>query len=259
MMNCTVPLTWSEEVLPGDAWRSPHSDWDVEVTLDLLASLSPGFEAEEVGLALLDLIIPTGSLREVHLVQVDVHDGIGRSAGCRIDTELLTWVMNCVWTSSSGTDVLREGRSIARVSLDGADPQAYVCVPLRPGRRVQTLIACRIAAPTEEKVRSLVARLTLLTAVLPVSGDGRPNASRVLASQPPATGGLTRRQRDILGGMAEGLTNRQIAARICFSESTVRLESMVIYRHFGVHSRMEAVAAARRAGMLDESHLSLGA
>jgi LuxR family maltose regulon positive regulatory protein len=71
--------------------------------------------------------------------------------------------------------------------------------------------------------------------------------------------GLTRRQRDILEGMAEGLTNRQIAARICFSESTVRLESMTIYRYFGVHSRMEAVAAARLEGILDKGHLSLGA
>lgn len=70
---------------------------------------------------------------------------------------------------------------------------------------------------------------------------------------------ISPRQLAILQGMAEGLTNRQIAARICFSESTVRLESMAIYRHFGVHSRSQAVAAALASGVLKERPLSLGA
>jgi len=57
----------------------------------------------------------------------------------------------------------------------------------------------------------------------------------------------------ILRAMAKGLTSRQIASRINFSESTVRMESMAIYRAYGVHSRVDAVAAARAAGHLDES------
>ncbi len=61
---------------------------------------------------------------------------------------------------------------------------------------------------------------------------------------------LTPRQSVILRAMARGLTNGQIAQLIRFSESTVRLESMCIYRHFDVHSRSEAVAAARDAGEL---------
>jgi hypothetical protein len=32
----------------------------------------------------------------------------------------------------------------------------------------------------------------------------------------------------------------------------VRVESLIIYRHFGVHSRGEAVEAAREAGVIDD-------
>jgi DNA-binding CsgD family transcriptional regulator len=190
---------WSEEVLPGGALRRPHSDWDVEVMLDLLASLSAGPGGERC--------------RVLAVVLVGLH----RPADCDIDTDALAWVTTCVWVPSSGMDLLREGS------------------------------------------RSLVARRTLLASIHSAAGDDRSHESRVVAVQTPRADGLTPRQHDILAGMAEGLTNRQIAARICFSESTVRLESMTIYRFFGVHSRAEAVAAARREGMLLDGHLSLGA
>ena len=61
---------------------------------------------------------------------------------------------------------------------------------------------------------------------------------------------LTPRQHVILKAMSLGRTNSQIARSIGFSESTVRVESMAIYRYFGVHSRLEAVEAARLTGEL---------
>lgn len=61
---------------------------------------------------------------------------------------------------------------------------------------------------------------------------------------------LTPRQREILQWMAAGLTIRQIANRIGFSDSTVRSESLAIYRALGVHDRHNAVAAARALDLL---------
>jgi DNA-binding CsgD family transcriptional regulator len=61
---------------------------------------------------------------------------------------------------------------------------------------------------------------------------------------------LNARQLAVLEGMAEHLTNRQIARNIRFSESTVRQETMSIYAYFGVRGRREAVAAARERGMI---------
>ncbi len=69
-------------------------------------------------------------------------------------------------------------------------------------------------------------------------------------SRRPAPSVLTDRQTEILQLMAKGLTNSQIAKRVGFSESTVRQETMVIYRYFGVGGRREAVRLASLRGML---------
>lgn len=61
---------------------------------------------------------------------------------------------------------------------------------------------------------------------------------------------LSSRQLRILEMMAGELTLQQIASRIGFSDSTVRMESMAIYRALGVHDRRHAVAAARDWGLL---------
>jgi DNA-binding CsgD family transcriptional regulator len=52
---------------------------------------------------------------------------------------------------------------------------------------------------------------------------------------------LTPRQLEVLGYMEQGATNGQIAKRLGFSESTIKQETMAIYRYFGVHSRAEAI------------------
>lgn len=71
------------------------------------------------------------------------------------------------------------------------------------------------------------------------------------AARKPAPGVLSERQLRILGLMAKGLTNSQISKRVGFSESTVRQETMAIYRYFGVGGRREAVRLAGMRGMLD--------
>lgn len=62
---------------------------------------------------------------------------------------------------------------------------------------------------------------------------------------------LTSRQQLIIELMAHGFTNRQIASRIGFSESTVHLEALNIYRVLGVHSRHGAVSAAEGFGLIN--------
>ena len=61
---------------------------------------------------------------------------------------------------------------------------------------------------------------------------------------------LTRRQCTILNLLSDGMTYDQIAARIGYSHSTVRMELMRMYRAFGVKSRREAVSIAERRGLL---------
>ena len=62
---------------------------------------------------------------------------------------------------------------------------------------------------------------------------------------------LTSRETEILRAASEGLTARQIAREFGISERTATTHLSNIYRKFGVSSRMAAVAAATRIGILD--------
>ena len=59
---------------------------------------------------------------------------------------------------------------------------------------------------------------------------------------------LTPREREILGVIAEGLNNNDIAARFSISEKTVRNHVSIIFSKLGVNNRAHAVAVARDAG-----------
>ncbi len=61
---------------------------------------------------------------------------------------------------------------------------------------------------------------------------------------------LTPRELQVLGLLAEGLTNPEIARRLVISLPTVKSHTRNLYAKLGVHSRREAVARARRLGIL---------
>lgn len=56
---------------------------------------------------------------------------------------------------------------------------------------------------------------------------------------------LTPRQNDVIRLAAEGLTNRQIAARLGTGEAAVHKHLKVLHRHFGTHTRTALAAAWR--------------
>jgi DNA-binding NarL/FixJ family response regulator len=63
----------------------------------------------------------------------------------------------------------------------------------------------------------------------------------LIANEDPADfDALTPRQRDILGLVAEGLSNAQIARRLFLSESTVKQHLRAAYKALGVKDRKEA-------------------
>lgn len=60
---------------------------------------------------------------------------------------------------------------------------------------------------------------------------------------------LTTRELAVLAQMATGATNPQIAASLSYSLSTIRVDTMSIYRKLGVTGRAEAVALAVKLGL----------
>jgi DNA-binding NarL/FixJ family response regulator/anti-sigma regulatory factor (Ser/Thr protein kinase) len=74
---------------------------------------------------------------------------------------------------------------------------------------------------------------------------GRPNGVNG-ASLSHRGGELTPREREVMGLIAEGLSNRQIAARLVISEKTVKNHICSIYQRIGVDGRSEAVSRWRQ-------------
>lgn len=62
---------------------------------------------------------------------------------------------------------------------------------------------------------------------------------------------LTRREREIVALVAEGLTNRELAERLCISEATVRTHLTSIFLKLGVTTRLKLGIYAYRHGLAD--------
>jgi DNA-binding NarL/FixJ family response regulator len=65
----------------------------------------------------------------------------------------------------------------------------------------------------------------------------------------PAVGGLSAREVEVLELLADGLTNKQIAARLHLSAATVQRHTINLYRKIGVGGRSEAAAFAVHHGL----------
>lgn len=73
---------------------------------------------------------------------------------------------------------------------------------------------------------------------------------RALAAAPPVVlpEGLTARERDVLHGIGEGLSNPQLAQRLGIGESTVKTHVSAVLAKLGVSTRLQAAKIAYGAG-----------
>jgi DNA-binding CsgD family transcriptional regulator len=132
-----------------------------------------------------------------------------------------------------------------------AQETSYVCVPLiRFGLPIGIIVfASRLGGEligVEVALRHISRSVGFALAVLRLQNQRRsPNQARSLGGE-----ALTQRQLAVLSGISKGLTNGQIASELVVSESTVRHETMRIYKFLAVGNRAEALAVARGSGYL---------
>ncbi|KJK44276.1 LuxR family transcriptional regulator [Lentzea aerocolonigenes] len=99
-------------------------------------------------------------------------------------------------------------------------------------------------APPEELAAAVRSAAAGHTALAPAVADRLVNRLRT-----PGTG-LTRREAEVLGLVADGLSNQAIGARLHLTEGTVKSHLARIYTKLGVGSRTAAVAAATDLGII---------
>jgi len=62
--------------------------------------------------------------------------------------------------------------------------------------------------------------------------------------------GITPREHEILGLIAEGLSNREIGERLFVSENTVKTHSSRLFEKLGVNRRVQAVQRGKDLGLI---------
>lgn len=73
---------------------------------------------------------------------------------------------------------------------------------------------------------------------------------RVVAAMRTRRSGLSEREREVLGLVAEGLSNKEIAKRLFVGEATVKTHLNHAFTKLDVDNRTAAVAKARAAGIV---------
>ncbi len=139
-------------------------------------------------------------------------------------------------------------------ALDGSPVEVY-CLPLTRGSEPIGLLCLTLAHGVRmnlisTEALSVVSKITgiWLDSLGLTSGFSRKDAGTAPVSSPES---LTERQLTVLRLMAEGKTNAQIAQELILSESTIRQETVKIYRALGVHARSEAGKRAKHLGIID--------
>jgi len=139
-------------------------------------------------------------------------------------------------------------RTPAFVLLADAPSLSWTADALRGGARS---VLPRDATPDEiiAALEAAAAGLVTLPADLAVDLVSAPRGPGARPGGPP-TPPLTRREVEVLGLLAEGLANKNIASRLGISEHTVKTHVASILTKLDAFSRAEAVAIGARQGLI---------
>ena len=188
---------------------------------------------QDVDLWLVDSLVVPASLHDVEGRFVRVNEAAERASG----------KSNAQWLGRHFTEPLPPGArekvaALFRRAVERGEPTDFETVfvdasgNLR-GVRAQHLPLCRDGAIVGVLILAFAGALP---PSLPIGVEPQPR--------------LTPRQREVLELVAAGLSTSEIAKKLTLSTETVRNHLRSVFRELNVHNRPEAIAAARRLGLL---------
>jgi LuxR family transcriptional regulator, maltose regulon positive regulatory protein len=141
-------------------------------------------------------------------------------------------------------------------ALTLAEPEGYVRVFVDEGAPMAALLSeilKRRRGPRNARQRAVsVYARRLLVAFESPHTNTEPAAGRAPESDRPMLDPLTAREREVLELIAEGLSNREIAARLFIATSTVKGYVHSLLRKLEADSRTKAISRARDLHLLSE-------
>ena len=194
----------------------------------------------------------------LRVLVVDDHDVV--QWGFRVLLERQQWVERCL-AATSGAEALalaeRARPHVALVDLFlGGESGAEICEGLRsasPQTKVLLVSGAGSISPAAARAAGASGF---------VSKDwGAPDVVRAVRmvglgmdvftpSADPHQASLSEREREVVGLIASGATNREIAESLYLSPHTVKEYTSSVYRKLGVRNRAEAVKRAQRIGLI---------
>lgn len=200
-----------------------------------------------------------GATRQAtRVLVVDAHEIV--RLGFRLLLGRQPWVARCVAAGDAGAALALAARYRPHVALVdplvGAAAGRELCAELRrcaprvelvlltdhvpvPARRVQEVGAAGAVTRQASAVELLAAVSAAASGARVPRGPAPAGAARL----------LSRRELDVLRLIAQGATNREIAASLNVSPETVKKHASAVYRRLRVRNRTEAVRRAQEVGL----------
>jgi DNA-binding CsgD family transcriptional regulator len=147
------------------------------------------------------------------------------------------WAAYARWREGAALIAGRGGRAAAAIALS----KAYAAA------------ADLGARPLREAIEALAQRARIPLARLPLESEAVTDADPTPAAAPAESAarlGLTTREREVLGLLADGRTNREIASELFISPKTASVHVTNILAKLGVQRRVEAAGLAIRLGLV---------
>jgi DNA-binding NarL/FixJ family response regulator len=199
---------------------------------------------------------PEGQKR-LRVLVVDDHDVV--HWGFRLMFGQISWVDRCFGarTSAEALAVCRRYEPhVALVDLFlGGESGPEICERLRaeaPAPRVLLMSGAGGISPRAARAAGAAGFVSKdcsapeIARVVRMAGDGMDVFMDSPGSDAPR---LTDREREILGLIAEGATNREIAEALFLSPHTIKEHTSTLYRKLGARNRADAVQRAQRLGL----------
>ncbi len=195
--------------------------------------------------------------RRLRVLVVDDHDVV--HWGFRLMLGQMSWVERCL-SARTGSEALAVCRRyephVALVDLflgDESGPE--ICERLRaeaPAPRVLLMSGAGGISPRAARGAGAAGFIskdwpaTEIAKMVRMVGDGLEVFKQ---ARNPGVPSLTERESEILGLIAGGATNREIAGSLYLSPHTVKEHTSTLYRKLGARNRADAVQRAQRLGL----------
>jgi DNA-binding NarL/FixJ family response regulator len=200
---------------------------------------------------------PAQNTKRLRVMVVDDHDVV--HWGFRLMLGQMQWVDRCL-SARNGAEALAVCRRyephVALVDLFlGGESGPEICERLRgeaPAPRVLLMSGAGGISPRAARAAGAAGFISKdwpapeIAKLVRMVGDGLEVFPDTAS---PATPALTDREREILGLIAGGATNREIAGTLFLSPHTVKEHTSTLYRKLGARNRADAVQRAQRLGL----------